>query len=161
MKTPSGYSRLQIALHWAIALLIVAQLINHEGMQTAWQALQKGLPFEAGPAQVHVIIGVLILVLAVIRLVVRWRRGVPDLPEGGKPFLDKTAMAAHMLLYGLLVLIPLLGVAAWFFGITTAAGMHGALFTVLMVLIGLHTLAALYHQYVVKDGLIRRMMRAE
>jgi cytochrome b561 len=29
-----------------------------------------------------------------------------------------------------------------------------------LLLIALHVLAALYHQYVVKDGLIARMMRA-
>jgi cytochrome b561 len=35
------------------------------------------------------------------------------------------------------------------------------MFFVALVLIGLHVVAAIYHQYVLKDGLIRRMMKAE
>ena len=34
---------------------------------------------------------------------------------------------------------------------------HGALALVLAVVVGLHVLAALYHQFVVRDGTLRRM----
>lgn len=161
MSVKSGYSRLQIGLHWAIALLIGVQLFNHEGMEGAWRNLQKGQPFDADAAQIHVLVGLVVLLLVVIRVVVRLRRGSAELPAGGKPFLDKLAMATHLLLYGLMLLVPLMGIAAWFLGISTAAGVHGALFAALMGLIILHTVAALYHQYVLKDGLIRRMIRSE
>lgn len=161
MKVRSGYSRLQIGLHWAIALLIGLQFINHEGMEDAWKALQKGQPFDAGAAQVHVLIGLSVFLLAAIRVIIRLTRGAPELPADGNPFLDKVAMATHLLLYGLILLVPLMGIAAWFLGIGVAAGMHGALFAAMLGLIVLHTVAALYHQYILKDGLIRRMTRSE
>jgi cytochrome b561 len=148
-------------LHWVVAALIGFQLINHEGMEDAWHALQKGQPFDGGAAQIHVLAGLAVLLLVLIRIVVRLTRGAPELPADGNPFLDKVAMATHLLLYGLLLLVPLMGIAAWFLGIGVAAGMHGALFAALMGLIILHTVAALYHQFVLKDGLIRRMMRSE
>lgn len=161
MSAISGYSRLQIGLHWAIALLIGVQLYNHEGMEGAWRDLQKGQPFDADAAQIHVLVGLAVLLLVIVRVVVRLRRGAPELPPNGNPFLDKVAMATHLLLYGLMLLVPLMGIAAWFLGISIAAGIHGALFAVLMGLIILHTIAALYHQYVLKDGLIRRMIRSK
>jgi cytochrome b561 len=161
MKVTKGFSRLQIGLHWVIAALIGFQLINHEGMEEAWDALQKGQPFDGGAARIHVLAGLAVLLLVIIRILVRMTRGAPELPPDGNPFLDKVAMATHMLLYGLMLLVPLMGIAAWFLGIGVAAGMHGALFAAMMGLIVLHTVAALYHQYVLKDGLIRRMMRSE
>jgi cytochrome b561 len=39
--------------------------------------------------------------------------------------------------------------------------MHALAANVLMMVVLGHVLIALYHQYVVKDGLLRRMMRAE
>ena len=161
MSAKSGYSWVQIGLHWVIALLIGLQLFNHEGMEEAWRNVQKGQPFDGGAAQIHVLIGLTVFLLAIVRLVVRLRRGAPELPPDGNPFLDKLAMATHLLLYGLMLLVPLMGIAAWFLGIAIAGGIHGALFTILLGLIVLHTVAALYHQYVLNDGLIRRMVRSK
>jgi cytochrome b561 len=42
MQAPAGYSRLQIALHWAVALLIAAQFLFHDGIAAAWRALVRG-----------------------------------------------------------------------------------------------------------------------
>jgi cytochrome b561 len=161
MRATSGYSWIQIGLHWVIAILIGMQFINHEGMEKAWRALQKGQPFDGSAAQVHVLIGLTILLLVVVRIVVRLTRGAPELPADGNPFLDKVAMATHLLLYGLMLAVPLMGIAAWFLGIGIAAGMHGALFAAMLGLIVLHTIAALYHQFILKDGLIRRMTRSK
>jgi cytochrome b561 len=36
-------------------------------------------------------------------------------------------------------------------------GVHGALVAILVLTIGLHALAALYHQFILKDNLIRRI----
>ena len=50
---------------------------------------------------------------------------------------------------------------AWFGGVDLAAQGHNVLKIVLLALVALHVLGALYHQFVLKDGLINRMRRAE
>jgi cytochrome b561 len=160
MSKPAGYSRLQIVLHWAIAMLIGFQVVAHDGMEEAWRALQRGQEYSGIGAQLHVIAGGSVLILALLRLFVRWRRGAPALPAGGKPLLDMAAKLTHWALYALMLVIPASGMAAWFLGIKTAAEAHELFFNALFVLVALHTVAALYHQFVVKDGLIARMMKS-
>ena len=46
-------------------------------------------------------------------------------------------------------------------GVDLAAQGHNVLKIVLLALVALHVLGALYHQFVLKDGLINRMRRAE
>jgi cytochrome b561 len=160
MANPTGYSRIQIALHWIIALLILFQFLFHDSMQEAWHAIEKG-EAEPGGLHPHAVVGVIVLILMIVRLVIRRRHGAPELPAGGNPLQDLAAVWTHRLLYVLLFLIPLSGMIAWNFGATAAASAHGTMFFVALVLIGLHVVAAIYHQYVLKDGLIRRMMKAE
>ena len=38
----TGYSLAQIALHWIIAVLIIAQVVLHEGMHAAYREAQGG-----------------------------------------------------------------------------------------------------------------------
>ena len=38
----TGYSATQIALHWIIAVLIVAQVVAHGGMKAVYGAAQDG-----------------------------------------------------------------------------------------------------------------------
>ena len=52
---------------------------------------------------------------------------------------------------------PKAGIAA--FTITAAAELHEAMKAVLMALVALHVLAALWHQFWLKDGLMARMKR--
>ena len=47
--------------------------------------------------------------------------------------------------------------AAWFGGIDPAAEVHEVLRIVLLALVGAHVLAALWHQFWLKDGLMLRM----
>ena len=67
-----------------------------------------------------------------------------------------------MVLYTLMIALPVTGLLAWFGGVTAVAGLHGGVLKVLRWgVIGGHVLAVLYHQFIRRDGLIRRMMRAE
>lgn len=162
MTEVNGYSRAQIGLHWVIVLLLIVSFVSHEGMQDAWRAFSKGSEDYANVgAMLHVWIGVLILGLALVRLVLRLVRGAPALPEGGHPFAGMIAKLTRLGLYLLIVIIPAAGLAAWFGGIEAAGEVHEALFNVLLALTALHVAGALVHQYVLKDGIIRRMMRAD
>lgn len=156
----NGYSRAQIALHWSIVLLLIVSYVSHDGMKAAWRAFHKGAADYANTgAAVHVWIGVTILGLALLRLVLRLGRGAPDLPEGGHPVTDLVAKLTHLGLYLMIVLIPAAGLAAWFGGVDAAGEVHEVLWNVLLALTALHVAGALYHQFVLRDGLMDRMRR--
>lgn len=75
MKTTTGYSGIQIALHWLIAILIVAAWFTGEGGKAATDTVEKGGTAGFVP---HVAIGLAILALVVLRLLVRLGRGAPQ-----------------------------------------------------------------------------------
>jgi cytochrome b561 len=158
MAARSGYSGLQIALHWLIAILIPLAWLSSEGAEEAWDAVEDGA---AAPAFVpHVAFGLAILALVLVRLIVRLRRGVPEAPGVPGSLQVKAADWGHRLIYLLMIMVPLGGISIWFGGMDNG-DIHGFFANVLMLVVLGHALVALYHQYVVKDGLLRRMMKAE
>jgi len=160
--TPTGYSRTQIALHWAVAILIVTQFVLHDPIVAAWEAIGKGqTPEITSLVLFHVIGGILILTLAVWRLVLRSKRGVPALPEKEAPILKALAHLPHWTLYALMIVLPVTGLAAWFGGNETADLVHTALKFPLLGVVALHFFAVLFQQFILKTNLINRMMRAE
>lgn len=159
MNTPNGFSRLQIRLHWAIAILIIIQVLFHDGISDAWEAIEKGQEVSGIAPIIHVAPGLLVLVLVLVRIFLRFKHGVPAAPEGGSWLLENAAKVVQLGLYALLLLIPFSGMAAWFGGVSQAADAHQLFFKALLALTLLHTLAALFHHYVLKDGLLDRMKR--
>ncbi len=159
-----GYSRLQIGLHWIIALLIGVQFLYHDPMEEAWDAVRDGL---AVPAElsfgvtVHTVVGVSVLVLALLRLTARFTRGAPALPADEPAPLRLAAGATHVVLYVLMIAVPLGGLAAWAGGVAPAAGIHGLAANVLFLLVALHILGALYQRFVLKSDVLTRMVVPE
>ncbi len=161
MPSPKGYTRLQIALHWGVALLIVQQYLFKDAIAAAWDAAAKGMEIAFNPLVLaHVAGGALAMLLALWRLSIRARRGAPAV-VGDNAAQRALAKAAHVGLYALMILMPLSGSMAWFGGVDLAAQGHNVLKIVLLALVALHVVGALYHQFVLKDGLINRMRRAE
>jgi len=157
---PAGYSLSQIGLHWVIAALIAAQFVFHEQIVAAWDALAKGQTADINLAvRAHVIGGILILLLAVWRITLRFRRGAPALPDKEHPALKGIAHLTHWSLYALMLILPLSGMAAWFGNVEIADLVHTTLKLPLLALVFLHVAAALYQQYVLRTGLITRMTR--
>lgn len=153
-----GYSRGQIGLHWLIAALLVPQYIVHGEVKHAFRSLMRGGTFEPSTLiALHVWGGVAILALVLWRLALRRRRGVPG-PVAG-PVPEALVRAVHVGLYAVLLALPLTGLLAWY-GMSGLAGdLHELLKLPLFALVGLHVLGALYHQIVLRDGLIGRMLR--
>jgi cytochrome b561 len=86
-------------LHWAIALLILI---------TAFLALggggegrrQAGLTIAGLPSLgIHMILGLAVLVLLIVRLVIRWRTPRPQWASAGSALLDKIGVLTHWGLY--------------------------------------------------------------
>lgn len=160
MAHPAGYTRTQIRLHWIVVLLIALQYILHGTIAEAWDAFLDGAEIAFDPliAQ-HVLMGGLVALLTLWRLGLRLTHGAPPPPEREHPVLKAVAQAAHWAFYALLLLLPVSGSVAWFGGVEAAAQGHAILKTALLALIVLHVAAALFHQFILKTGLMQRMKR--
>lgn len=152
------YSRKQIILHWVVALLVVAQFVFHETIAKAWEGFLNGKEVVFQPlVALHVAGGVVILLLVVWRLVIRARQGAVAPVAGTSPMMERVTHLGHLALYGVLVLAALSGMAAWFGGVANAAEVHEILKVAILLLVGGHFVAALYHQFMLRDGLMARM----
>ncbi len=157
MVERSGYSGLQIVLHWLVAILIVVAWLSGEGAGEALEVIERG----GTPGFVpHVAFGLSILALVVVRLTVRLSRGAPAAPGQPGSWQIRAADWGHRLIYLLMIAVPFGGISAFFLGLKTG-DVHAFFANVLIVVVLGHAVMALYHHYVLKDGLIRRMMRPE
>jgi len=157
MKTTTGYSGLQIGLHWLIAVLILVAWFTGEGAEEALEAVEEGGTAGFVP---HVAVGLSILALVLVRVLVRLGRGAPAAPGAPGSLSVLAADWGHRLIYLLMIAVPLGGISVFFLGLDVG-DVHGLAANVLMLVVLGHALMALYHQYVLKDGLLRRMMKAE
>ncbi|MGP3699281.1 cytochrome b [Rhodobacter sp. NSM] len=157
MTQDPGYTKLQISLHWAVAGLVLFNYLFGETMERAFDAVREGAEPAGVGHYLHVIVGILVLVLTLVRIGARFISGAPE--KGPTPG-DKVAAGLQGLLYLLTVLVPVLGMTAWGGGQGWAAGPHVIGANAIMLLAVLHALSALFHQYVLKDRLLLRMMRA-
>ena len=172
-NTTENYGSLAKFLHWTIVILIVVQYVLAETADELPDGLEKLQVLTR-----HKSFGMLILGLAIVRIA--WKlmnRGRPA--PVGEGLMKKAAAAGHGLLYLLLLVMPLSGWAmssaanfpvtffGWFqFPALVAENhdlhealedVHEALFyTLLVVAIG-HIVAALYHHFILKDDVLRRM----
>jgi cytochrome b561 len=161
-----------VALHWAMALLIVVSLALG-ALKMAPLANSDPMKLEA--LRAHMAGGLFILALLLARIAVRMRSARPPAASTGTALFDRIAPISHGLLYLLVLGMTLSGLTlalqAGLFGIVYAG--HGRLppslwvFPVrslhfwisrsLMLLIGLHLAAVAYHLLVVRDRLFGRM----
>lgn len=172
--TQPGYGIVAKSLHWLILALLIAQYaiawtMPHIGRGTQPETL----------INLHLSVGVLVLVLALARFGWRAVYPVPLIRDNVPWWQLHAAQALHGLLYLLIFAIPTLGWAAsamrgWsinFFGLfmlppwlapSSLAGPVGDLHTlctyILLGAVAAHVLAALYHQLVLRDRVLLRML---
>lgn len=155
----AGYSALQIVLHWLAALVIMQQFVFEDAISGAWRATRQGLAVAFDPMILaHVVGGGLGLLLVLWRLYLRRGATVPAATTGGEA-QEMVARLTHLGLYAVMLLMPVSGAVAWFLGVGLAAEVHEVLKVALLALVALHVAGALYHQFVLKDGLLNRMRR--
>ncbi|MCU4653179.1 cytochrome b/b6 domain-containing protein [Roseibacterium sp. SDUM158016] len=162
MNQSTGYSRMQIRLHWATVVLVALQYLLHEGISEAYEVAQDtGVYALSTPVVGHAAGGMIILLLTAWRLMLRREHGAPPPPEGEPALFRRLSHAGHMSFYVLLFLLPVTGVMAWGGRIEAAGDAHEVLRAILMIVILAHVGAVLVHQFVWKTGLLRRMMRPQ
>lgn len=174
------YGPVAKTLHWITVLLVIAAWT----LGTFGDEIPKGQPRDSG-LLIHIWIGLTILVIAFVRIPWRIANPPPKLldTEFGKwliEWTDPVSRVMHYALYGLLVLVPLFGIALQFaeghslplFGLAeipspwladkafahTLKEVHEVLANVLVILAAFHMAAALVHHLVFGDSTLRRML---
>ena len=162
-------------LHWGMLALFVALYVVAE----SFDELPKG-PEKFQLIGLHKSLGVAALVLVALRMMWRAVNPVPAAPADTTAMQQKIAGALHALLYVCMIAMPITGYVTSVagghpievFGLFTlpdlvgpnhdlaefAEDAHKAIWVGIMVLVGLHAAAALFHHFVVKDTVLRRML---
>lgn len=161
-----------VALHWIMAIMIVMALIFGNFVVGP---MANTDPAKAEILVGHMSVGIIIGSLLVIRLFVRHRTQKPTAASTGNALLDRLAGLTHIALYGLVALMVASGLGMAFgadlFAVVYggqgaipedlsqmgAAMAHGLVSKLLLLLLVLHVVAALYHQFFLRDSLFRRM----
>ncbi|RFP12004.1 MULTISPECIES: cytochrome b [unclassified Duganella] len=177
MDNKTNFSRTTIVLHWLVAASIIGLIaLGIYMVETeSWHLYD-----------IHKSIGLLTFVAILARLAWRWRNGLPQPVRPVSRLEYVTAVAAHVVLLILTVVLPLSGMlysgaSGHGFGIfdweifpshylgdqavplsarwsDIGQTLHGLLGYLLLTLIVLHAAAALKHHFIDKDATLKRML---
>lgn len=171
-KKAACHAPLVRLLHWAIAAMILAALVMSTFVMTR---IPASSPDKVSALIRHISVGSLIFVASVLRLVTRGKTVAPPALSSGIPWADTLAIIVHRLLEVLTFLMIGSGVAmviqqdllAVFLsahsllpeGLETLPlrTFHIGAASLLAAALALHVCGALYHQFILRDGLITRM----
>lgn len=174
-NTIERYGAVSQFLHWTVVVLVILQFVlgfTAAGMPISIQRLVLLVR--------HKSIGMTILALVLLRLTWRGFSPAPALPKE-MPSLHKTAAhVSHVLLYALLICMPIVGwitssashLTVTWFGLfpfpnlvgpdaqlaKLAKATHATMAWLLLGVASLHALAALWHHFMLKDDVLRRML---
>lgn len=176
----SRYSSMAIALHWAIAILVIGNISGGIYMASLFETRDPALMAKGAEiAALHKPFGLLILALTLWRLALRLREDFLPLPSHMKPWEIVCARATHIGFYVALLVLPLTG---WAFAVTAERPLsffglfdvplspfgdgvrgvlhetHEVLGIVAAVLVVLHVLGALKHHFLDRDDVLSRML---
>ena len=167
------YDGVAMTLHWLTALLVIVQF----GLAQLWDFFPR--PTHRAMVVAHMSFGIILTAVIVARIVWRLLPGhqVPAIEVG---WAGRLAKAVHYLLYVLLAAVALLGfVTRWsegrdmsFFGLLIPGpfgpfersthlmiqGWHEKIGWAIIIVAAGHAAAALYHHFVLKDRVLRRML---
>ena len=164
-----------ITFHWFMFVLVVV-------------VGTLGLLHDSWPKQtqrfwinIHALLGLLLLFTLMARFWWRRRHQPPPLMDSVGTFSRRTGALMHFCLYALLFVTPVVGIITFIyhgrvfdfgifkidFGIKSnraifhpTEDLHGYLAYAIFALAGIHALTALWHQFILRDGLLNRMWPA-
>lgn len=173
---PQDYSVTQKVIHWLMGLVIMLDLFVAQkfgGFLEEAERLQSRMD--------HATLGTMLAVLLLLRLFFRWKSGAPALPEAGMSgWQIMLAKFVHVGLYAGMILLLGTGVVTAMqatdpilifqsFDITLGQmsednfvflrRFHDAMTWIMIGLIVLHVAGALYHQFIIRDRILVRMLK--
>ncbi|MFD2184774.1 cytochrome b [Rhodoplanes azumiensis] len=168
------YDTFTQALHWLTLIAVAGTFVSGQMMEDMPRGTAK-----AQLIGLHVSVGLLVLTFTVLRLARRICVPPPD-PIPGAPLVQMAAKAMHLSLYLLLFIVLIAGMAmVWakgrtvgFFGLFNfppligpdrdlaerLGEMHEIGANLIVVLAGVHAVAAIVHHTMLKDGALARML---
>lgn len=169
-STTDRYGAVPVTIHWLSAILIIGLLGS--GFKAGNAA---DLAAKAAFLRFHIPVAILVLLLTAFRILWWWRFDRKPLPVKGSPrWQERLARGVHLLFYVVILgmiasgigMMVLSGAAPAVFGEPAALPdfhryapriPHGLGANLLLALLAAHVGAALYHHFIRRDGLIRRM----
>ncbi|QAU35673.1 cytochrome b [Janthinobacterium sp. 17J80-10] len=170
------YTKTAMALHWLVALLIVAAF----ALGVTMVDIPGLTPTKLKYFSWHKWLGVTVLGLATVRLLWRLTHAGPVLPMSMPAWQVKISALLHGLLYVLMFAIPLsgyfyslaAGVPVTYLGVlplpvliepnpewkVVLKAVHYWLNMGLLAAVAVHVAAALKHQFIDRDGVLKRML---
>lgn len=173
-SSKTRFTTLQRLLHWLMAIGILAMLFIGVGMVSTIGRQYVPLLLT------HKTLGIAILVLALVRLAVRFISGAPRLPADLPEPMKLAAHLSHLTLYALMIGMPLIGwamLSAAAYPIVLYGGirlppilpqsdtLHALLWSAhyylafaFFALVLMHLAAALFHGLIRRDGVLETML---
>lgn len=164
-----------MALHWITAILVAVAFFYGPGGPES-RVYSAARDFER---ELHETLGLAVLAVSVLRVFWLAFTSRPDVPPA-QPWMRTAALLIQGSLYALIFLVPLTAMfGAWLEGhpLTLMAGsvvpsplpvdhqvgtllakVHSFLGDAILWLAAIHAAAALYHHYVLKDGVLQSMV---
>lgn len=170
-NTLERYGFIHILIHWLMAITIISLLCVGYYM--------KSIPFNPTLYFFHKSFGVLILMLLVVRIVWKLINIAPKHDPKIPNFINMVGACTHFVLYILMIIMPASGMfyslfkgyAISFFNIFKIAAftpnlkvahffeeVHEISAVVIIVIISLHTIAAIIHHYFLKDNTLSKIL---
>jgi cytochrome b561 len=175
LESASAYNTPARLFHWITALLLLVQYVLAWTMPDVHRDTKP-----VGLIAWHLGVGVAIVLLVFVRLLWRSMHAAPPEPATLPAALRALGRYTHWLLYLLLIAVPLMGWANassrdWSVTLFASIPMpplsptgspvghalgdwHRVFAWVLLALVGLHVSAALFHQFVLRDNTLARML---
>ena len=159
------YAKSQVVLHWVAALVITVMLLSG----TFILAELPNTPDKVGMLRIHMMMGMFVALLILARVVLgRMWPAPPATDDQKKAHLVHIVLNLTVLLLaasgsvlalqsGLFDVVFGSGTLPEDFKVFTARQVHGWVAKGVMALVALHVVSALYHQFVLKDGVMARM----
>lgn len=163
--------------HWITAALVAVIIVV--GLWIAYFRPEEEA-FKLRLYNIHESFGVIVWVLTLMRLAYRLRHPPPPLPADTPAAIRVAAHVSHVALYMLLLTLPVIGFLAtnaWGFPLSVfgvlplpspvgkdeelakiLALLHRIGALSIIALIGAHLAGVLYHTFIRRDGLLRRML---
>jgi cytochrome b561 len=179
LDAPKRYHPIHVTLHWLVVLGVFVDM--YLGVFVFPERGLSGFLFGIPLPTVHMAVGITILVFLLIRLVLRYTVRRPSDAMTGHKIIDILAKVVHYGLYLSVLAVTVVGLVhslqtqifqTTFLGAqpdfnspkSVPGGFNIPLLTLhrltaylVALLVSLHILAALYHQFIRKDNLLARM----